>query len=258
MLLWGFLAVVAMALGAQVWRHKRRRRRAAYINAYRFDSAYRQALRFRYPDLTDTDLKRAEKALRQFFLMHLLQPTAQLHMPSRLADALWHAFILDTRRYLPFCKQAFGQPFHHIPSHAMVQPAPEQRRSAMQATWNAAVQTKRWMPGAVLAGVPLLFALDAAAQISDGMVYSDADVRYWAVALAQVMGGGTNGVASSDTSSSSNYSSSDTAHPMYGTSSSNSSDCSSSSSAASDSSSSSCDSSSSSSCGGGCGGGSSD
>ena len=257
MLLWGFLGVVALVIGTLVWRNKRRHRRVAFIQAYRFDSSYRQALRFQYPDLKDADIQLAEKALRQFFTMHALQPQATFHMPSRLADVLWHAFIVDTRRYLPFCQQAFGALFHHIPSHAMPQPAAASRRESLQATWNAAMLTKRWMPGAILAGVPLLFALDAAASIHDGMVYSDTDLRNFAVAMALATGGSAAGLGSTDASGSS-YSSSDTTYPSYSSySDGGGSDCNSTSSTSvsSDSSSSNCDSSSSSSCGGGCGGG---
>ncbi|CAH0442450.1 glycine-rich domain-containing protein [Ralstonia pseudosolanacearum] len=41
-------------------------------------------------------------------------------MPSRVADDLWHAFILYTREYRDFCRRAFGKFLHHLPSAALL------------------------------------------------------------------------------------------------------------------------------------------
>lgn len=243
------LAAVAAFLGWLWWRRRRLQQRVQYVLGYAFASGYGRAVQMQYPALAAADLQLAETALRQFFLMHLLQPKLQLHMPSRLADALWHAFILDTRRYQQFCEKAFGQVFHHIPAHAMPQPASVggAQRLKMQDTWNAAMATRRWLPAAVLSGIPLLFMLDARAHLADGQVFSAADLRYWVAQYAQLNASQGDGGSSSSNASNDSISGSST-----GSYSNDGSACTSTSAGSSDSGS--CDSSSSS-CGGGCGGG---
>ena len=243
------LAAVAAFLGWLWWRRRRLQQRVHYVLGYAFASGYGRAVQAQYPAVTAADLQLAETALRQFFLMHLLQPQAQLHMPSRLADALWHAFILDTRRYQQFCEKAFGQVFHHIPAHAMPPSASiaGAQRLRMQDTWNAAMATRRWLPAAVLSGIPLLFMLDARAQLADGQVFSAADLRYWVAQYAQLNAGQSDTGSSSSSGNASNDSISGSGHSNGG------SACTSTS--AGSSSDSGCGDSGSSSCGGGCGGG---
>jgi hypothetical protein len=45
-------------------------------------------------------------------------------MPSQVADDLWHEFILFTKNYDAFCRQAFGGFFHHSPAAVL---SPEQK-----------------------------------------------------------------------------------------------------------------------------------
>ncbi|MGF6211130.1 glycine-rich domain-containing protein [Comamonas sp. 4034] len=210
----------AVALVVGVWWRRRmgrsrlRQQRLRYVQAYAFQPRYYDALRVAYPRLDAEGYKHAEHALRQFFVMHLLAPGERLLMPSNLADALWHTFILDTRRYQLFCHQAFGQMFHHIPSHDMppsAGAAGEAGRERMQATWNAAMASKRWLPLAMLGGIPLLFALDAHSGIEGGQRFAEADLRYWAVQYARMASaanadasGGSAGSGQSDSQSSGN------------------------------------------------------
>jgi len=189
----------AVAVVVGVWWRRRlgrsrlRQQRLRYVQAYAFQPRYHDALRVAYPKLDAEGYKHAEHALRQFFVMHLLAPGERLLMPSNLADALWHTFILDTRRYQLFCQQAFGQMFHHIPSHDMppsAGAAGEAGRERMQATWNAAMASKRLLPLAMLGGIPLLFALDAHSGIEGGQRFAEADLRYWAVQYARMASAG--------------------------------------------------------------------
>ncbi len=187
-----FAALVAALLAVLGWRTLRKRRQLRFLQQYRFDAAYRKALWRDYPHLNDASLAQAEEALRQFFIMHWLSPRAQLQMPSRLADALWHAFILDTRRYQQFCQQAFGHMFHHLPAQPASAGASQNQAAAMQPSWNAAMQTRRYMVGALLGGIPLLFALDAAAAIDDGWLYPPDLLGQWAAAFAQAAAAASN------------------------------------------------------------------
>ncbi len=262
----------AVALVVGVWWRRRvgrirlQQQRLRYVQSYAFQPRYHDALRAAYPQLDAEGFKQAEHALRQFFVMHLLAPGERLLMPSNLADALWHTFILDTRRYQQFCQQAFGQMFHHIPSHDMSASAggtEATNRERMQATWNAAMASKRWLPWAMLGGMPLLFALDAHSGIDGGQSFAEADLRYWALQYARMVSaggadtlGGSSGSGQSDSQGNWGSDSSATDQSCASTRSMNSDDGSGSDSSSSDSSRSSC---SGSSCSGSsCGGGGSD
>ncbi len=254
-----FAAIVAALFAVLGWRGLRRRRQLRFLQQYRFDAAYRKAIWRDYPYLSDANLAQAEEALRQFFIMHWLAPRAQLQMPSRLADALWHAFILDTRRYQHFCQRAFGHMFHHLPAQAASagvsqHQAAQNQAAQMQPSWNAAMHSRRYMVGALLGGIPLLFALDAAAALEDGWLYPPELLDQWAAAFAQAAAAAS---SSMDSSSSPVSGSDSSSYRDDSSSAGDSSDvASSSTSADSDGGSSSC---SGSSCGGSsCGGGSSD
>ncbi|MEJ5029247.1 glycine-rich domain-containing protein [Comamonas sp. MYb69] len=248
-----FLAILAVGLALLGWRTLRKRRQLRFLQQYRLDAAYRKALWRDYPHLNDASLAQAEEALRQFFIMHWLAPRAQLQMPSRLADMLWHAFILDTRRYQQFCQQAFGHMFHHLPAQAASAGPSQSQAAAMQPSWNAAMHTRRYMVGALLGGIPLLFALDAAAAIDDGWLYPPQLLGQWASAFAAALGAGAAGSSADNSASASSDSGSHRGDSSAG----DSADMvSSSTSADSEGGASSC---SGSSCGGSsCGGGSSD
>ncbi|WP_429950531.1 glycine-rich domain-containing protein [Comamonas sediminis] len=248
-----FAAIVAALLAVLGWRMLRKRRQLRFLQQYRLDAAYRKAIWRDHPYLNDASLAQAEEALRQFFIMHWLAPRAQLQMPSRLADVLWHAFILDTRRYQQFCQRAFGHMFHHLPAQASSAGASHDRAAHMQPSWNAAMHTRRYMVGALLGGIPLLFALDAAAAIEDGWHYPPELLDQWAAAFAQASAAAS---SSTDTMSSPVSGSDSSHHRGDSSSAGDGSDMASSTSADSDGGSSGC---SGSSCGGSsCGGGSSD
>lgn len=140
-------SLIALGLALLGWRVVRKRRQLRFLQQYRWDAAYRRALWQAYPQLPEATLRQAEEALRQFFIMHWLAPRAQLSMPSRLADVLWHAFILDTRRYQQFCHSAFGGMFHHLPAQAASETGPQSQVARMQPSWNAAMHTRRYMAG---------------------------------------------------------------------------------------------------------------
>ena len=236
------VAVVIVWLLVQRFFSQRRKRRLQYLQNYSFHRAYFSALQADYPRLSKAEMLLAEDALRQFFVLHWHDPKQGLHMPSKLADALWHTFILDTRRYEVFCQQAFGHTFHHVPAYEMAGTTEGVRRSQLQATWNAAMRTKHLLPRALIAGVPVLVALDAHTMIDDGLSYSMRDLAYWSAMMRGGSAAGSGGCGGSNGGSGSSCSSSTRDY-----SSTSASDCDSSASSTSDGGSS---------CGGGsCGGG---
>ncbi len=204
-----FIWIGAVLLVIVLWRWavvRKRQQRLQYLKDYRFDTRYFKQLRLDYPALSEADQELVVQALRQFFLVRWQAPKADVYMPSVLVDALWHAFILDTQRYQQFCQKAFGQFFHHVPSYTTQGKGVGYRRTLLQATWNACKQTRGLLPGAMLGGVPLLFALDAHAGLDGGYRYSGRDLAYWerqlrASGASSSCSGGGSGCSSSSSSS---------------------------------------------------------
>jgi hypothetical protein len=61
--------------------------------------------------------EQAGHALTEYlkFLL-LVSATREAFAPSEEADMAWHAHILHTRLYEPFCRRHFGRFLHHVPS----------------------------------------------------------------------------------------------------------------------------------------------
>ena len=169
----GLLAVAALA-GVALWavRIEARRRLAArleFIERFRFPLRLASETRERYPQLGPADLRRVEHALRQYFRLCARARLKRVAMPSRVVDAMWHAWILDTRAYANFCKLAFGRFLHHTPAESM--------RSATEPTigihraWQLACADEG-MAARVPTRLPLLFALDGELAVPDGFRYA--------------------------------------------------------------------------------------
>jgi hypothetical protein len=121
-----------------------------------------------YPGLEEKDLFLVARALRQYFLVHLRAGNRTVGMPSRVVDALWHDFILDTKSYHTFCAKAFGKFFHHIP--AGKKSVTGSKGDAMRLTWHLACLEENIDPRNATR-LPLLFAIDSKLKIPDGHVY---------------------------------------------------------------------------------------
>ena len=113
----GFVVLGAFTLTLQ--RSARRYKRERYIRNYVFSKGVLQALSKAYPNVAEKDTFLVARALRAFFLVHARAGGSTIGMPSKVVDALWHEFILDTRAYHDFCSQAFGAYFHHLPAARM-------------------------------------------------------------------------------------------------------------------------------------------
>ena len=156
------IAVVAGGAFTMVWRMRAKqkrllRQREAFIQRHEFPPHLRAELRQAWPQLRDDDLRMVERAMRDYFLCWLRSDFQPVGMPSRLVDAFWHAYILDTRAYGAFCAIAFGRFFHHVPSALAAQASG--MGTAMQRTWRLCCAQEGIRPDA-RAGVPLLFMID--------------------------------------------------------------------------------------------------
>jgi hypothetical protein len=146
---------------------RQRRARQGFIESSPMPRHLRREVFARYPSLTERQFDDIERGLRQFFICHL-RARRFVSMPSQAVDALWHAFILDTRAYGRFCARAFGRFLHHSPAQTLGRDA--RRNDGLRRTWFHACRLEGIDPRAP-AALPLLFALDAALAIPGGFVY---------------------------------------------------------------------------------------
>ncbi len=121
-----------------------------------------------YPQLERRDADLVLRGLREFFLAHLRSGRKFVAMPSRLADAAWHEFILHTRAYQLWCRIAFGRLLHHSPAEVLG--ADARRNDGLRRTWYWACRAESIDPRAP-SRLPLLFALDRKYAIPGGFSY---------------------------------------------------------------------------------------
>jgi hypothetical protein len=151
-----------------VWLRWRAAARADFIRSYMFPPGLLEKLVKLRPDLTLKDRQLVARALRQFFLVYHKSGHKQVSMPSQVVDELWHEFILYTKNYQAFCQKAFGRYMHHTP--AAVLGANQRSNDGLRRTWWFACLEENINPRRATR-LPLLFALDAKWNLSDGFRY---------------------------------------------------------------------------------------
>lgn len=109
-----FTAVFIYSLGGRQWAKQRKE-----LKDWKFDEAYTQEVRLKYPHLTEAEVIEAFEQLRLFFLICWRNDNKLMAMPSKLVDFCWHIFILDTRSYIRFCEHVFDGYFHHEPQNEL-------------------------------------------------------------------------------------------------------------------------------------------
>ena len=165
----GLLLTIGFAGVAFIfWQRYRRLARERYIRDYSLPRGLYERLRKRRPELTLKDCSLIARGLRQFFLAYLGSGRQFVAMPSQAVDDLWHEFILYTKAYDAFCRQAFGGFLHHTPAVAL---GPEQRDNAgLRRVWWHACKEDNIDPIKPLR-LPLLFAIDGKLGLTDGFHY---------------------------------------------------------------------------------------
>ena len=93
---------------------------------------------------------------------------AFVSMPSKAVDELWHEFILFTKHYDTFCRQAFGKFLHYTP--AVVLTSQKTANQGLRRTWWFACKDETINP-VNPTRLPLLFALDVKLKLADGFHY---------------------------------------------------------------------------------------
>lgn len=166
-----FLLVGGVALTAALVIYGRRyvaQRREAFIRHAELPKGLFERLQKRHPELSVKDCQLVAHGLRQFFLAHLKSGRRFVSMPSQVVDDLWHEFILYTKNYDRFCRQAFGQFLHHTP--AVVLGRAQQGNAGLRRCWWYACKEENINPRAATR-LPLLFALDSKLGIAGGFRY---------------------------------------------------------------------------------------
>ena len=159
MTIWQVFVALAAAVGLWLlfdsWL---RLRRAEFIRTYEWPPGLLDKLSEHHPGLDRKDSALVSRGLRQFFVAYLMSGKRFVSMPSRVADDLWHEFILYTREYQSFCRRAFGSFMHHTPATVLS----ENRKS------NAGLRRVWWycckyenIDAGNPTRLPLLFALDS-------------------------------------------------------------------------------------------------
>ncbi|SFI00443.1 hypothetical protein SAMN05216304_101342 [Bosea sp. OK403] len=208
-----------LVVGLVIWPAHRRLQRAEYIRNYSWPPGLLDKLAaHHHPSFTRKETALVAQGLRQFFLAYLNSGQRYVAMPSQVADDLWHEFILYTRAYQDFCRQAFGGFLHHTPAVALAE-GRKQDNTGLRRVWLLCCREDGINP-ANPSRLPLLFALDVKLNIPGGYRYYPdcAQLRRNGDAGSQCGGdfsdssydGGTDGLSdSSDSSGSDSDSGSD-------------------------------------------------
>ncbi len=162
------LPLLIIVITLLIWFAGLQAKRADFIRTYSFPAGLADRLGAHYPQLTAPDRQLVEGALRQFFLAYLKGGRKFVSMPSQVADDLWHEFILYTRHYQAFCRQAFGRFLHHTP--AVVLGPNRQSNTGLRRVWWYACREEQIEPRNP-ARLPLLFAVDETLRIDGGFRY---------------------------------------------------------------------------------------
>lgn len=144
------------------------RQRHQFIQQFAFPNSIRKKLKQTYPHLGDAHIDMVLDGLRRYFIICQQGRLNMTAMPSQVVDIAWHEFILFTRGYEQFCKQAFGKFLHHTPAEAMANAGFAQQ--GIKRAWYFSCKQETINPKQP-SRLPLLFAIDALLEIPDGFHY---------------------------------------------------------------------------------------
>jgi hypothetical protein len=164
LILLGALATIALLL----WRRWSGRRRASFIDNFRYQRWLDKRLVARRPELSAEQRREVFEGLCDYFQLCRLAGKRMVAMPSQVVDDAWHEFILFTRQYDNFCRHGFGRFLHHTPAEAMR--SPTQASDGIRRAWRLACRREKINPEKP-DRLPRLFALDANMAIAGGFIY---------------------------------------------------------------------------------------
>ncbi len=166
---WEVFVAILVAIVAFVsfrsWLHLRR---AEFIRTYKWPPGLLKRFAEHHPGLERKDSALVSRGLRQFFIAYLMSGNRFVSMPSRIADDLWHEFILYTRDYQRFCRKAFGDFLHHTPAVALSEGA--RTNEGLRRVWWYCCKYEN-IDARNPSRLPLLFALDTKLKVANGFAY---------------------------------------------------------------------------------------
>lgn len=143
--------------------------------------------------LNPEQLLKTVEALKQFFIIYSLQihdgNNHQYAMPSKVADELWHEFMLSSKEYADFCKEAFGQFLHHSPDLSNLHSDNKRfirlnednfenpLNKNILVTRDNLNKIKKYQELYLIGSIPAIFALDSYLQANDGFYYNEESIR---------------------------------------------------------------------------------
>ncbi|MBR7864433.1 glycine-rich domain-containing protein, partial [Pseudomonas aeruginosa] len=159
----------AAFVGGYLYRRGLDRRRYRFIQQFRLPPRVAQAVRERYPQLSEEQVQRVLGGLREYLLLCRAAGKRMVAMPSQVVDVAWHELILHTRLYQHVCRKGLGRFLHHTPAQAMR--SPRQAQEGIRRAWKLACRREGIDPQNPTR-LPLLFALDTELAIADGFRYT--------------------------------------------------------------------------------------
>ena len=169
LIVFGLVLLFLTVITFFIVRKSRKSKQLAYIQSYKFPNKVTNRLQEVYPHLSDEDVKKVLRALRDYFHICHEAKNKMVSMPSQVVDVAWHEFILFTREYQSFCSHALGRFLHHTPSEAMKSPTIAQ--DGIKRAWRIACAKEKIDPNTP-SRLPLIFAIDAQLNIQDGFKYA--------------------------------------------------------------------------------------
>ena len=173
------VAMLALAIWAR-WQRERAVREGA------LPQLPKRKLRERFPQLDGRDSDLVERGFRQFFMTCSRSDGRYVAMPSKIVDAYWHAFILDTKGYADWCDRTLGRFLHHVPAERLGSDA--KANDGLRRVWFWACRDEAIDPRKP-SRLPLLFALDSKLGVAGGIVYSPSSRPKVAAAAAATAAG---------------------------------------------------------------------
>jgi len=162
------IVAILLLIAATLWRNWSRRRRESYIENFPYQRMLDKRLEARRPELTESQRNEVFSALIDYFSICNKAGRRMVAMPSQVVDDAWHEFILFTRQYDKYCRNAFGRFLHHTPAEAMS--TPTQASDGLRRAWRLACRREGINPQKP-ERLPRLFALDSRLGIAGGFAY---------------------------------------------------------------------------------------
>lgn len=168
-LLVGIAFIIVIFYRYKAYQKSRHLNRIRFIYTYVFPDSLAQRVLEKYPHLTPEQVNTVMEGLKEYFQICHIAGKIPVAMPSVAVDVAWHEFILFTKQYQGFCKQAIGHFLHHVPAEAMTTRTKAQE--GIKNAWKISCVREGMSPNQAKK-LPCLFALDTELNIPNGFKYS--------------------------------------------------------------------------------------